>query len=181
MMAKRNTNTVAMRLLAAVSLMALTLTGCSVMNGAPASTGSNRIENAEPHNLAVATAVESLQQQVWGGDWTPAVGGNLLMRCESGSDYRFYGSWFTADGYEAPVDPEATAQELSSWLSAAGWSDVEIESSESPDLWRVWATREDAEIAEAMVTWYPEGDVGAPDPHVVLDVDSVCSPTDEKA
>lgn len=72
--------------------------------GVPDSTTPNQIENIEPHNAAVTASVERLQQQIWEGGWTPAVGGNLLVACESNSvssdnstpqesDYRFYGSW----------------------------------------------------------------------------------------
>lgn len=191
-MAKQNTTSSALRLFVTVPIMVLMLAGCAMVNDAQDSTRSNRIENAEPHNAAVTTSVESLQQQIWEGGWAPAVGGNLLVPCESNtlggdhsaqeeSDYRFYGSWFTTDGYKAPVDLEATAQEFSSWLSTEGWSDVEMESSESPEYWRVWATREDTAVVEAMVTWYPAGNVDATQPHVVLDVDSTCSPADTKA
>ena len=175
-----------------VPVLALMLAGCAMVNGASGATTPNRIEHAEPHNAAVAASVESLQQQIWQGEWTPAVGGNLLVLCESKSlstdnsaqhvsNYRFYGSWFTSDEYEVPVDLEATAEEFSSWLSSMGWSDVEMESSESPKYWRVWATHEDAEIDEAMVTWYPAGNIDTAQPHAVLDVDSTCSPADAQA
>lgn len=84
-------------------------------------------------------------------------------------------------GFPHADSPTCSAcQEFSSWLSAAGWSEVEIESSQSPEYWRVWATREDTQVAEAMVTWFPAGDVDTTQPHVVLDVDSTCSPADVK-
>lgn len=177
----------ARRLVAVVPALALILAGCAMARVTPGSTVTDRIEHAEPHNAAVTASVESLQQQIWEGGWTPAAGGNLLVPCEPtglssddsaqrDSQYRFYGSWITAGEYEVPVDLEATAQEFMSWLSARGWSDVEMESSESPEYWRVWATHEDAGIGETMVTWYPAGNIDAAQPHAVLDVDSTCSP-----
>lgn len=191
-MTKRNRAASTLRRAVAIPVMALMLAGCAGGNDAPESAGSDPIENAEPHTAAVAAAVESLQQQIWGGAWTPAVGGNLLVPCgpegQSGSasdagegDYRFYGSWLTADGYEAPADLQATAEEFSSWLKETGWSDVEVESSDSPHYWRVWATQEGTELAETMVTWYPAGDVDVTEPHVVLDLDSECVLADAKA
>lgn len=178
----------AQRLLLAVPVLVLMLTGCAGGNGAPSA--PNRIERGEPHTAALAASVERLQQQVAEGDWTPAAGGNVLVRCESASgddsaqrasSYRFYGSWRTPADQGVPADLAATAEEFSRALSAQGWSDVEMESSESPAYWRVWATDEDAEIAEAMVTWHPEGTIDAAEPHVVLDVDSTCSPADATA
>lgn len=185
-------NSAARRLCIAVPTLALLLAGCATTNGAPGSASPDRIANASPHNALVTASVESLQQQVWPGDWIPAAGGNLLVLCDANAsnpdtstrqdgDYLFYGSWSTTGEWEMPVDLEATVDEFSNWLSAAGWSDIGMESSESPEYWRVWATHEEDDIAEAMVTWYPAGNIDAAQPHAVLDVDSTCSPADAEA
>lgn len=191
-MEKRNMKSAARRLCVALPVLALMLAGCAALNGGQGSRTPDRIENAQPHNAVLTGTVESLQQQIWEGSWTPAAGGNLLVPCESnalGSDdsaqqdtnYLFYGSWSTTGEYEAPADLEAAAQELSSWLGATGWSDVDQESSESPKYWRVGATQEENGVAEAMVTWYPEGTIDMAQPHAVLDVDSTCSPAEPEA
>ncbi|MDI6023506.1 hypothetical protein QBL02_08110 [Leucobacter sp. UT-8R-CII-1-4] len=164
------------------------LASCAALDVIQASVdarNSSEIESpAQIQNSQLAAETELLLAQLWEGEGDLPVGGNVRRACqadEGGEAYLFYGSWFSpASAAVSPDRSEAimTITEMSDWLEAQGWEYVETFefTTEKLDVNAVGvgASKSAAGIPDMQVIYYFEGQLGQPEPHIVVDIDSDC-------
>lgn len=174
----------AVALVASLSACSLTSLAAKLADGADSS--SDWVQPAEIHNSAVADETASLLAFVQDGAWQPPAGGNILRPCDAADTYAFYGSWISDERPETPAGAESAAaavESLSAWFESRGWADLE-KFDFTTDVVDVNAlgiagSHPAAGISEMQTIFYYEGDIDFEYPHIVVDVDTVCLPSDE--
>lgn len=167
------------------SLSACSLTALAAKFAEDATGKNDSVQPAEIHNRAVADEAEALLAFIQDDDWAPPLGGNILSPCDAPGTYAFYGSWFSSELAQSPADVETAAaviDGLSAWLESRGWSDIEefdfTTDSVGVNALGISAWHESIGVYEMQAIFYYEGDSGVDYPHIVVDIDSDCLPTD---
>lgn len=164
------------------------LASCSALDAIQASVNArdaSQIESpAQIQNSVLAAEKELLLAQLWEGEGVLPPGGNVRRACkadEAGEAYLFYGSWTSpASAALSPDRSEAimTITELRDWLEEQGWEYLETFEFTTEKLnvnaVGVGASKSTAGILDMQVIYYFEGQLGQPEPHIVVDIDSDC-------
>lgn len=169
--------------LSACSLTALAAKSVDALTGQPETQ-----QSAQMHNRALENEVDALLAFISDGDWEAPLGDNLRTECdvkEFTLDYFFYGSWYSPGLADAPADREAATSavdELRAWLQGRGWTDLEpIDFSTAVvgvNAIGIAGTHLESGVSGMQAIFYYEGDIDIASPHVVVDIDSDCLPTD---
>lgn len=168
------------------------LTSCSVLDAIQASVDAR--DSAEPEysaqiqNSGLAAEKELLLAQLWEGEAELPVGGNIRQECRIGGAekaYLFYGSWSSPASADISPDRGEAIRiitEMRDWLEAQGWEYLEMFefTTEKLDVnaFGVSGAKTSVGISDMQVIYYFEGQLGRPEPHIVVDIDSDCLPAD---
>lgn len=164
------------------------LTSCSVLDALQASVDardSAEIEySAQIQNSGLAAEKELLLAQLWEGEPELPVGGNIRRACNASGEekaYLFYGSWTSPASAEISPDRGEAMRiitELRDWLETQGWEYLEMFEFTADKLdvnaFGVSGAKSSAGISDMQVIYYFEGELGQPEPHIVVDIDSDC-------